>query len=45
MDCAMQVEGADLSQLEFSETGEFCKAVRTKDDGEGTTAGQCDGAM
>ena len=27
-------EGTELGSLEFSETGEFCKAVRAKDEGE-----------
>ena len=27
-------EGTELGSLEFSETGEFCKAVRSKDEGE-----------
>ena len=27
-------EGTELSSIEFSETGEFCKAVRSKDEGE-----------
>ena len=32
--CGQVEEGVELSALEFSETGEFCKAVRAKDEHE-----------
>merc|ERR1719197_719365 len=32
-----EAEGTELGELEFSETGEFCKAVRAKDEAEAAT--------